>query len=104
MKTLTLTTAIGVILLLPASVIASPGEDVTIRVMEMHENAKQVLMNQIPLPEFANEEARVQAMKQERERATERLHEGMGDFQAEQADEIEQELFENDMQGGRPRN
>ena len=109
MKTLTLTTTLGFILLLPPSVIASPDEDVTIRVMQMNEDdPRQQMMNLIPLPEFANQEAREQAMQKSRERVTVREHDGAVEdlFQPgmEQAreltEEMEQETNDNNLPGG----
>lgn len=84
MKKSTLAVAIGLSLSLPASVMASSGEEVTIRVMEMHQNAKQLMMNEIELPEQANETAREQAMKQAQERTRDRDHDSDNEFESEQ--------------------
>lgn len=109
MKTLTLTTTLGFILLLPPSVIASPDEDVTIRVMQMNEDdPRQQMMNLIPLPEFANQEAREQAMQKSRDRVTVREHDGTVedlpepgmDQGRELAEEMEQETIDNNIPGG----
>ena len=58
MKKINTAIAISIGLLLPFAAMGASGDEVTIRVMEMHENSSQAVMNQIELPEVANDEAR----------------------------------------------
>ena len=60
MKKINTAIAFSIGLLLPFAAMGASDEEVTIRVMEMHEHSSQAVMNQIELPEVANDEARQQ--------------------------------------------
>lgn len=55
MKKLNLATALALSLAVPFSAQAFADEDVTIRVMEMHENTTEAVMKQIQLPDLAQD-------------------------------------------------
>jgi hypothetical protein len=61
MKNLNKAIIIALGMALPLSVMASPGDDVTIRMMEMNEHAADTVTSHIELPDTANDHAREHA-------------------------------------------
>ena len=78
MKNLNKAILIALGMALPLSVMASPDDDVTIRIMEMNEHAAEAVTGHIELPEAADDHARENAAKG-METANENRNEEHGD-------------------------
>lgn len=116
MKKLIVNATLGLCLSLPFGAMASPDDEVTIRVMEMHEHSKDSVMQLIELPARALERSEQHNrtgegdlnMEQERERQRMRDIEA-GAENLEMEHEFEDfdpagEQFQEGLQGGSPNN
>lgn len=101
MNKLTVAMVLGLGMSLPLGVMASPDDEVTIRVMQMNEESSDKIMRFIELPDAASDEAKEQA--QNRERVRERVRENQHDPEDTTQEQIMEQEREQDMMQERER-
>ncbi len=101
MSKLTVALMLGLGLSLPLGAMASPDDEVTIRVMQMNEKSADKVMRFIELPDAASEEAKEQA--QNRERVRERIRENQHDPEDATQEQIMEQEREQEMTQDRER-
>ncbi len=107
MRTLFLTLVLGLGMMIPLSAYASPEDEVTIRVMKMHEHTSDKVMQVIQLPDQASDEAdengqqlnRARERNRERERVSEAEHEMDREHESEHEDRNEDNQAPTQGQG-----